>query len=130
TRILRVLVPGIGEVGFDSAGSELLLESQAHDSRVSRVALLLAHSGGLVLGRVIEEHRWIPRAGVLVGRVLPDPGQDLVAMVVERLKLAVPAPLSRLAEAKRMAAVGHVGHPRAELFRVERRLRADDRRAG
>src|SRR5690349_2512789 len=85
TCVLRVLVPGIGKVGFDTAGSELLPKSQAHDRRVSWIALLLAHSGGLVLGRVIKEHGWIPRSGVLVGRVLPDPGQDLVAMVVERL---------------------------------------------
>src|SRR3954451_11271567 len=51
-------------------------------------------------------------------------------MVVERLELRVATLVSRLAEAERVAAVRHVGHPFAELLRVERRLRAADRRTG
>ena len=78
---------GVGEMGLVAGRVELLDERKAEDGRVRRVALGLAQTGRLVLGGIVEEDGRITGAGVLDRRVFLDPGEDVVAVVVELLEL-------------------------------------------
>src|ERR1700730_1027028 len=110
------------QVNFHADLCKTLRHLQAQDRRMRRVLLIGSRNDRLFLVWVVHVNGRIAGAGVFVGRVLVDPGQDFLPCVVGHLEL-LGSCTAVCAEAKGMTTVAHVWNPRLGLQWVERGLR-------